>query len=145
MKIRNGFVSNSSSSSFIIGWGVIKDMNSFTTYCKDENITLDFYNAYLVSDEIKKNRHWYDICGGNNTEISIPEKYYDAENIVIVDVGNNEGDGGGSPFCKNGEVGYEKADNLDFFPDNQQKLAKMLMNKKLFIDSHVQWGAERNG
>jgi hypothetical protein len=41
MKIRSGFVSNSSSSSFIIGYGVVKDVDHFKSYLKKNKIKIN--------------------------------------------------------------------------------------------------------
>ena len=65
---------------------------------------------------------------------------------LIISIRNDEGDGGGSPFWQDdNESGYEKANDIDFFPKHQQDIARMLQDKNLFKDSCVKWGAERNG
>ncbi len=149
MKIRNGFVSNSSSSSFIIGYASIKDENNFQKYIKENNI--EFYDNKFsdkpirFKEEIRKfltdERGEIELVGGNDTSIIIPNEIIN-EDLIFVEITNNEGDGcfyGESDFSN-----YEKAEREEFYSENQQKIIKLfkqdfLEYRKLII------GAERNG
>ena len=77
MKYRNGFVSNSSSSSFIIGIGEITDMNKFTKWNINENIQIvpyeDLYNGECWEYELKG--EYLTVDSFNGDEISIKTQY----------------------------------------------------------------------
>ena len=54
MKIRNGFVSNSSSSSFILGLAKIDDYNKFQNYINQNDIKLNYQITVKTYEEIKE-------------------------------------------------------------------------------------------
>ncbi len=54
MKIRTGFVTNSSSSSFIICFARIQDLNKANEILEKFNIQEDIY----TDDEVRKKMHW---------------------------------------------------------------------------------------
>ena len=56
MKIRKGFVSNSSSSSFIIGISTVSDIDKYNKYIKDNNIGEEV--KVITFKDVKENRPW---------------------------------------------------------------------------------------
>jgi len=152
MKTRAGFVSNSSSSSFIIGYGIVTDVGAFKSYCKKNKI------EFVQVDPQMEN--WYsdvelfeqmvphdcrEVYGGNDTSITIPSEVADNPkgNILRVTIGNNEGDG---LFWdeESGDMRYEMANDPDFF-DGWQRAVIDMFDENFIKDGCVYFGAERNG
>jgi hypothetical protein len=166
MKIRSGFVSNSSSSSFIIGYGVVKDKDKFDKYCKTHDITVNTKNedhtdycksVYLYEDPYEIYDHKFSesgriLTGGNITELLVPQTvipYNDP--IVTVEINNDEGDG--PPFVYEegkgdgqGGFNYEVAKKISFYSDVQQAIINLFKEETgVLINCKVLFGAERNG
>jgi hypothetical protein len=165
MKSREGFVSNSSSSSFIIGYGVVKDREKFDKYCKDNNIVVatkdtevpdydGFYRqVYLYENPYEIYEHKYSesgriLTGGNDTELLVPQTvvpYNDP--IVTVEIHNDEGDG--DTFSYNGKsdgFNYEIAKKESFYSEVQQAIISLFKEKTgILKNCKVVIGAERNG
>jgi hypothetical protein len=141
MKIRNGFVSNSSSSSFIIGIARVSDEEKLNKYIKDNNIS----NVDIVDlDYIKKA---WDINIRNNS-ISLESFMTDVTTKIISDddkfilldyIGGDDSD------FWNGDY-YDYDIDLTFFDYNLIK-AYDLFNKKNIgiVDADSTYGAGRNG
>lgn len=63
MKVRNGFVSNSSSSSFIIGLAVIEDFSKFNTWLSKNDLKIDGEDLNLASIENIDSQYQIDVEG----------------------------------------------------------------------------------
>lgn len=123
MKIRQCFVSNSSSSSFLIGLAKVKDRT------KVEELIKDTYGAQILSikDYLtgKSDRFWGLEMNGNSLTI---ESFTSAqatvrdlssldEVLIIEDSSGNESD-----FWNEEYEEYDYDIDLDFFPENVQKI-----------------------
>lgn len=151
-KFRNGWVSNSSSSSFIIGIGVIKDEAKIRKSLKN----CDEYDYKIEKVSELPTKIGWDNYGYNpetgivrnvacvNSEPDITLKIEDPESLVlIVNVGNNEGD---SDFVDEDYwCNYDKVD-YDWFSSDQQKLMDILGDEDLISKTSGYYlGADRNG
>lgn len=159
MKIRSGFVSNSSSSSFIIGYGIIKDKKAFQEYCNKHKLRYSESKEYddcCVSDifviesasHLSKNLRI--IEGGNDTELIMPNDYnhYYNNSILRVQIQNDEGDSAFSEYdYYTGDwvdLNYKKAEDIDFYCPEQQAVIRMF-EEPFIKEGKVIYGAERNG
>ena len=147
---RIGFVSNSSSSSFIIGYGIIKDRQKFNNYIKENKINIDAYGV-KVKNKFDLIKDWEkELTGGNHTEIYIPDKLIEEGDLFIVEIQNNEEDACFIIYDEDGEyieLDYSIAKDIDFYDSEQQAIIN-LFNDKDIIDennSECMYGAERNG
>ena len=149
-KRRNGWVSNSSSSSFIIGIGVIKDENKLRKELKAHGCS--DYEIKTLAD-IKERSNWEHkyrdetqevvnmACVNDEPEISLRVEDPEAR-ILLVNVGNNEGD---SSFWNGSDMDYDQVD-YDWFSKDQQFLMDVLEDKKIISSSSgYEYGASRNG
>jgi hypothetical protein len=158
MKIRTGFVSNSSSSSFIIGYGSVTNRQKFESYCNKYEIEfslIDKTGKLYSHDGVELiDADWLDpddriITAGNETEIIIPKDFSDFDNglILRVEITNDEGDG---EFYSQYDdyryhgPDYEKAKHKEFYSEKQQKIIE-LFDQDFIKNSKYIIGAERNG
>ena len=170
MKLRQGFVSNSSSSSYIIALAKVVDKKKLKSWLKsltdDDQIKWDVQivkvkdlpsqaeenniRAYCVknSTNVRANRFAYD----NDDFVQIDTKGMkrNAE-VLIVSIMNDEGDQdfypNGWSWANGGVPNLNWDIDLDFLPDWQQKLWSELDYEELsgVKDVRQKYGAARNG
>lgn len=170
MKIRSGFVSNSSSSSFMGGIGVVVDFEKFEKWLNKMQ-SLGFNKNDIRSLDPMKESYGEVRAGyGDTWSIYMPinsepslsierselnvnyEKSVDKKakdflldrhnnNLAFFIIGNDEGD---SMFGMDGDLDYDI--DLDFFPDEQQQLYKEFGSDESGVKSvDKTFGAGRNG
>ena len=158
MKVRQGFVSNSSSSSFIIGIAKIEDEQKLEEYLKKNKIEKDSEDLIIETfNDIKKRRKEYDyffserqnaliVDAFSGAMVSIDTKALkDDDKILIYYFCGDEGD---FCFCDDcDDLDYDI--DIDFFDSPQIDVINMLssaeeagLNKNL---SEWTLGAGRNG
>ena len=152
MKKRYGFVSNSSSSSFIIGYGTVKDKNALNEYMKKHGIKFD-YDLELFNYETSNHlcesidgEPTITLWGGNDTDLSVPKNMIN-EDLLTVCIHNDEGDGAFCTYDHNGDfidLDYDDAFEESFYSEEQQAIMN-IFNQSFIENGFVQIGAERNG
>lgn len=166
MKVRNGFVSNSSSSSFIMGIGIVTDTQKLNNWFNENSIK--GYNMVRFS-EIKEGG-WEDILrSGNkayvtaftNQEIAVDiSKFTSGDSISaheeakqLLVFGNDPiifwfDESGPKPGYDEeiGEYEYDRVD-LDWFDDNDKKMYEGLRDNKIpgVTSGDVLYGAGFSG
>jgi len=158
MKIRSGFVSNSSSSSFIAGIGIIKDKEKFTKMLAElkekHGGKLEYgCNIRSTSEVLSPEEAWEVRQDGSKAyvtaatnaepEVSVSFDPSADESFFVVDFGNNEGD---NDFWNEefGEMEYDKVDR-DWFVGGQKEILEILENRDLFKEVDHILGAGRDG
>jgi len=162
VKTRQGFVSNSSSSSFIVGVAKIKKSETaqFKKWLFDlnkERGCQDYDRETQVlstTDVLRAKDHSYFIeCDGEsvivdaevNTEptVSIKLDASKDDEYFVVHIGNDEGDGN---FWNeySGNYDYDKVDE-DYFTGYQKEILNVLMGSGFFSNVDYKIGAARNG
>lgn len=150
MKIRKGFVSNSSSSSFIVGIAEICDRTKFDAYIEKHQIDLNGYDQYIVTEDCDESEHWDvvkcdDLITVNSFEVSVSTEVKKPDSqFFVVNISNDEGD---SNFWNEryGEMEYDI--DIDYFSKDQRKVYDAFFDKDsgLNMENEVTFGAARNG
>lgn len=169
MKYRQGFVSNSSSSSFMGGIGIIKDFEKFEKW----KASFDRWDreSITVYDEEESWHDVFDSAGmfsvsmpvNSEPEVSISKKEIekhqnnipidtqaknkllgnDYSNVVYFIIGNDEGD---NAFLNDERDDLNYDIDLDHFDNDQQRLYKEFgSDKSGIVCGDKMFGADRNG
>jgi len=156
MKIRNGFVSNSSSSSFIIGIAKIEDREKFDAWLEEnaDKLGYDFGSAFSplkickvkdLDSEYKKEA----IVSVESfiwADVNIPlDELDDEDEVVIFDFIGDEGDSCFSVYDGDDWVDYDYDIDLDFFEEPEQKAYDGLSEENGLSMVSKTYGAGRNG
>ena len=153
MKKRNGFVSNSSSSSFIIGIGKIKDETEVVKVLKefkDEHCVEVLIHTHGLNSSFDKygvgesSLDFYNVEAYVNScpKVSLDKsKLKDGDKVLMVSVGNNEGD---SDFWNEATGDMEYDIDESYYDSGQQKIFELFRSNAL---EHVElhYSVERNG
>lgn len=152
MRYRTAFVSNSSSSSFILGLGKIKDLNTFIDFCSRKSIKTSgriYTTTVLLEDNFSIHDPCFSISENklNLSEdftspgIEIPFDPSKEEYYFVIDIENNEGDASfHSPILD--KMDYNITE--DYFEGEQAEILK-LFKSALFENAKYKFGAYRNG
>lgn len=152
MKTRYGFVSNSSSSSFIVGVAEIVDKAKFDAYIEEHNIALDNAESYETNASIvtESDDRW-DVrfsldevrVISFDTSVSV-ERKEPGTIYFVTNINNDEGDG---PFWNDEYCEMEYDITPDYFDGKQRKVYDMFsdVDSGLNMENQVAYGAARNG
>ncbi len=123
MKIRNGFVSNSSSSSFIIGVGLLKDKNA-----KRSDVV-----EYYTKTDVKQNLNYSErldrvkIESFNGDEVTLEDISELAEDDIII-IADMYGDGDQFWDEEYEEYDYDNVSEDDLDVDQQEAIEVLVEN-----------------
>ena len=153
MKTRKGFISNSSSTSFILAMGIVKDYDAFMKEIEENNVQINGYNklAFKKVRDLLENKGWWceepkpteDKLEMVNfmTSVSINIKdLKDDDLVAFLNFQGNEGDGA---FWTDDDMNYDIDDN--YFEGNKAKTLILFRNSSNLCNVDVSIGAGRNG
>lgn len=152
MKIRSGFVSNSSSSSFICCYAKVKDLEKAQAYIREHSKKFGSYGdepRLLTTKEALEKKEGWDGYGadwaGVFLEPDIDETNWEDHYLVFESYGG-AGDGD-SDFMPGYPQSYDMDYDVDYsdFEDEETSFIDGVCLSNGFEDVHIGYGAGRNG
>ena len=153
MKIRNGFVSNSSSSSFIIGIAKVNDIDKLRKYVEKKGINIQHYFQIISKYDLEQNKPWevqirndevvLESFMGNDVILNISNM--NGLDIMVIYDFNGHSD---SDFWNDYDYDYDYDVDLNFFGENEKMTYNMFFDEESGLDtetSQINYGAGRNG
>lgn len=151
MKQRYGFVSNSSSSSFIVGIAKVDNLDTFQKLKSKHGghkygpirflsgVDLDMLTREKFKHVFINPKHNYvTISGGGNRGVDVSVPYDEFANYIVVRFNNDEGD---YAFMDDDDE-FDYDIDLSWFSDIQQEYYNIVSS---FPIHDITFGAERNG
>ncbi len=151
MKIRNGFVSNSSSSSFILAIGKVTDREKLEKFLEKHNINKYNWQILNVKDITTKSNFYHSVYitskyitgEGFQGSVSIDKTLLQSDdNFFFLSIFNDEGDNTFRTDPDGCDLDYSI--DLSFFNEDQQAVYDYLEENGL-IHVDKTYGAGRNG
>lgn len=142
MKIRQGFVSNSSSSSFICVIGKVTNEEKLNDYIRSKRRDIIWNRVYYgheLKDAIEE-----DVCDFEDY-VNVPDDINPNDQFVIFSEAGDEGD---CYFMSGSEDDWDEPNydiDLDFFSDDVQELTELTPEKHGVQIIDVTYYAGRNG
>ena len=159
MKIRNGFVSNSSSSSFMIGIARIVDREKFDLWAEqlgmEESSPYETYKVYKLKD-IPSNCY-SDYCHITDSGDIIADSFISdvrlkterikpEDEILVINIINDEGDSDFTVYDEDGDFSdYDYDIDLSHFDTDQSEFYEGMVEANGLADIQKTYGAGRNG
>lgn len=143
MKIRTGFVSNSSSSSFICIIGKITDEDKLNDYIRSKNHKLPIWNERFYGHELED--AFENVICDFESRVYLDKNLDPNDRFIVFSEAGNEGD---YEFYSNPDDDYSDLDydiDFDFFSDDVQELAVLTPEKHGVQIINVIYYAGRNG
>jgi hypothetical protein len=156
MKIRTGFVSNSSSSSYIVAIALIKDRKKVDEWIKNDGIELNGYDVTIMTMQEVYERNQ---CPGGSVielrdDMVVIDSFQDDaklpawdllpnDEIFVVNIMNDEGDTGSFSYDEINGIDYDI--DIDYFDGWQRKLWDGMEPYNGLDKIEKKFGAGRNG
>lgn len=143
MKIRTGFVSNSSSSSFIICYALISDEEK-ARLALDKNMDTDIYTEAELEDKIANSRWSHPLeCDWAGVYMSLKKTGNPNQlHAIFASYGGAGNDDYVFDPEHTGDMNYD-VDYSDF--EETKFIDKTFTKENGFTEIEIQWGAGRNG
>lgn len=163
MKTRHGFVSNSSSSSFMIVAGKVIDLEKAKAFVEKTEHNYDFEIKIVSAKDVDGDSSLPYIGGGyvrsdtrnmsitvssfTDRQVSVKKEEGD-QFYILAEITPNEGDYAFVKSMDGYDDGYGDIDydiDLDFFPKNLREFYSGLTPENGFVEVEKDFGAGRNG
>jgi hypothetical protein len=156
MKFRNGFVSNSSSSSFIIGLGKVTNLEKLQEFMAKGHSDIELNTVKSIKERLESKWHWREVttadgkiwheCDYGNECVTYPlDELKDEDLIAIVDIHNNEGDDGENGVRSRSSYNEDPIEESYFNGTGQYEYLRLNEEEHGVSNYTCAYGCKRNG